>query len=434
MSIVLSTLRSICGAILFPPSVFILLILLLIFYFKNKKIAAMQKIMVGGSVESAVELTLSQFVFGIFGGIVGSIILNLCGVVFNENCRIEVLFITSIILMTIKPSFVCFSYSASVLGLISIILKIIAMIIPNADYTYIFNLDILYIMIFVGVMHVVEGILVFLDGHRGAFPILIKRNNEIWGGYSLKRYWILPVAIMIIGNTGNIYSDYNNIPLSEIPSYWSMFKSEEQINILNTAFLSLFSFYAVSGYSSVTYTRSKREKAVLSGIYIFSYGIFLILAAQIARIGISGEIFVVIFAPVAHELMLKFQRMSEMKRQPKFISDDNGLVVLEVGNDSRLKEFNIGVNSKIISINDEYIECEKDIYTILKKNLHKAVIKIKDCDGVIKDIDYVHDNNRLGVLLVPLLKEENHNYNKDMVSKSFKDVLKDVNNNKTHKE
>ena len=434
MSIVLSTLRSICGAILFPPSVFILLILLLIFYFKNKKIAAMQKIMVGGSVESAVELTLSQFVFGIFGGIVGSIILNLCGVVFNENCRIEVLFITSIILMTIKPSFVCFSYSASVLGLISIILKIIAMIIPNADYTYIFNLDILYIMIFVGVMHVVEGILVFLDGHRGAFPILIKRNNEIWGGYSLKRYWILPVAIMIIGNTGNIYSDYNNIPLSEIPSYWSMFKSEEQINILNTAFLSLFSFYAVSGYSSVTYTRSKREKAVLSGIYIFSYGIFLILAAQIARIGISGEIFVVIFAPVAHELMLKFQRTSEMKRQPKFISDDNGLVVLEVGNDSRLKEFNIGVNSKIISINDEYIECEKDIYTILKKNLHRAVIKIKDCDGVIKDIDYVHDNNRLGVLLVPLLKEENHNYNKDMVSKSFKDVLKDVNNNKTHKE
>lgn len=141
-----------------------------------------------------------------------------------------------------------------------------------------------------------------------------------------------------------------------------------------------------------------------------------------------------IFAPVAHELMLKLQRMSEMKRQPKFISDKNGLVVLEVGNDSRLREFNIGVNSKIISVNDEYIECEKDIYTILKKNLHKAVIKIKDCDGVIKDIDYVHDNNRLGVLLVPLPKEENHNYNKETVSKSFKDVLMDVNGDKTHKE
>ena len=58
MDIVISTLRSICSAILFPPSVFILLALLVIFYFKNKKRAAMQKMIVGGSVESAIELNL----------------------------------------------------------------------------------------------------------------------------------------------------------------------------------------------------------------------------------------------------------------------------------------------------------------------------------------------------------------------------------------
>ena len=116
MEIIISTLRSICSAILFPPFVFILLILLLIFHFKNKKRAAMQKMMVGSSVESALELTLSQFIFGVLGGIIGSVILNLCGVVFNENCRIEVLFIASVILTAIRPSFVCFSYSASVSG------------------------------------------------------------------------------------------------------------------------------------------------------------------------------------------------------------------------------------------------------------------------------------------------------------------------------
>lgn len=431
MEIVISTLRSICGAILFPPYVFTLLILLLIFYFKNKKRAAMQKMMVGGSVESALELTLSQFVFGVLGGIIGSIILNLCGVVFNENCRIELLFVVSIILMAIKPYFVCFSYSASLLGFISIVLNIIGMIIPNKDYTYIFNLDILYVMIFVGVMHVVEGILVFLDGHRGAFPILIKKDNEILGGYSLKRYWVLPLAIMIMGNISNIYSDYNSIPVFEIPNYWSMFKSQQQIDMLKTLFLSIISFYAVVGYSSITYTRTKREKAISSGLYIFSYGVLLIVAAQAARIGIFGEIFVVIFAPVAHEFMLKRQRHNEMKRKPKFVSDKNGLVVLEIGNDSKMKEFNIGVNSKIISVNNECIECEKDIYSILKRNLHKAVIKIKDCNGVIKEINYAHDNNRLGILLVPSHKEENHKCSSDHQSKSFKDILDDVNKDKS---
>lgn len=430
MEIVISTLRSICGAILFPPYVFTLLILLLIFYFKNKKRAAMQKMMVGGSVESALELTLSQFVFGVLGGIIGSLILNLCGVAFDENCRIEVLFVTSIILAAIKPSFVCFSYSASLLGFISIVLNIIGMIIPNTDYKYIFNLDILYVMIFVGVMHVVEGILVFLDGHRGAFPILIKKEDKILGGYSLKRYWVLPLAIMIMGNLSNIYSDYNSISVFEIPNYWSMFKSQQQIDMLKTLFLSIISFYAVVGYSSVTYTRTKREKAVSSGLYIFSYGVLLIVVAQVARIGIFGEIFVVIFAPAAHEFMLKLQRYSEMKRKPKFVSDKNGLVVLEIGNNSKMKEFNIGVNSKIISVNNECIECEKDIYSILKRNLHKAVIKIKDCDGVIKEINYAHDNNRLGILLVPSHKEENHKDSSDDQSKSFKDILDDINKNK----
>lgn len=433
MDIVISTLRSICGAILFPPSVFILLGLLTVFYFKNKKRVAMQKIMVGGSVESVLELTLSQFIFGVLGGIIGSLILNLCGVVFNENCRIEILFLTSIILMAIKPSFVCFSYSASVLGIISIILKVIGMIIPEADYTYVFNLDILYMMIFVGVMHVVEGILVFLDGHRGAFPILIKKENEILGGYSLKRYWVLPLAIMIIGNMQSLYGDYLSIPLSEIPAYWSAFKSLDSINILKAAFLSIFSFYAVLGYSSVTYTRTKREKAAVSGIYIFSYGILLVIAAQLVRFGISGEIFVVIFAPVAHEVMFKLQRDNEMKRQPKFVSDKNGLVVLEIGNDSRMKEFNIGVNSKIISVNNQYIECEKDIYAILKKNLHKAVIKIRDCDGVIKEINYVHNKSRLGVLLVPAAKHENSAGNDDSKteSKTFEEVLNAINKSRT---
>lgn len=433
MDIVISTLRSICGAILFPPSVFILLGLFLIFYFKNKKRAAMQKIMVGGSVECVLELTLSQFIFGVLGGIIGSLILNLCGVVFNENCRIEILFLTSIILMAIKPSFVCFSYSASVLGIISIILKAINIITPEADYTYIFNLDILYMMIFVGVMHIVEGILVFLDGHRGAFPILIKKENEIIGGYSLKRYWVLPIAIMIMGNMNGLYGDYLSIPLSEIPAYWSAFKSSNNMSILQAAFLSILSFYAVLGYSSITYTRTKRQKAVISGVYIFSYGILLIIAAQAARFGISGEIFVVIFAPVAHEIMFKLQRKDEMRRKPKFVSDENGLVVLEIGNDSKMKEFNMDVNSKIISVNNQYIECEKDIYEILKRNFHKAVIKIRDCDGVIKEVNYVHNKNRLGVLLVPVVKQENYDSkdHSETETKTFKEVLNAINKSRT---
>ena len=74
--------------------------------------------------------------------------------------------------------------------------------------------------------------------------------------------------------------------------------------------------------------------------------------------------------------MFKLQRKDEMRRKPKFVSDENGLVVLEIGNDSKMKEFNMDVNSKIISVNNQYIECEKDIYEILKRNFHKEIVMV----------------------------------------------------------
>lgn len=432
MDLIIYTLRSIGNAILFPPLVFILLIMLGVFYFKNRKRAVMQKMMVGADVESAIELTLSQFVFGVLGGIIGSVILNLLGVVFNENCRIEILFLTSMILMAIKPSLVCFSYSAAVLGIISIIFKIISNVVPDSNFSYILSIDILHIMMFVGVMHIVEGILVFLDGHRGAFPILIRKEDEILGGYSLRRYWILPVAIMIIGNLSNSYNTYESIILSDIPSYWVLFKPDSEIELLKVLALSMFSFYAVIGYSSVTYTKTKVEKARSSGLHIFSYGIVLLAVAQLSRLGIAGEIFVVIFAPVAHEFMLRIQRNKEINGKPKFVSDKDGLIILEMGSESKLKEFNMDVNSRIISVNDEDIKCEKDIYSILKKNLYKSVIKIKDCNGIIKEINYVHDNNRIGALLVPLSEKNKEQKIEDKKSiKNFKEVLDEVTNKTT---
>ena len=62
------------------------------------------------------------------------------------------------------------------------------------------------------------------------------------------------------------------------------------------------------GYSSVTFTRSKKRKALSSGIFIFVYGILLSVVAQVAKFGLAGEFFSVIFAPLAHEGVLIFLR------------------------------------------------------------------------------------------------------------------------------
>lgn len=322
MELVSCTLRSIFSAVLFPPSIFVLIILTAIFYRKNRKISEKQNRIIGDSVESPIGLTLSQFVFGVFGGGIGSIILNISGIVFDENCRIEILFLLSLIFMFIKPRFICFSYSAAFLGAIEIICRIISNIMPGFEYGNVFKMDVLSMMIFVGVMHIIEGILVFFDGHRGAVSIHIEKDGKTLRGYSMRRYWLLPMSIIIMGGIMNYNGVYSSIVLEHIPYYWNMIKSQDKLEIIKSVGLFISFFYAVTGYSTKTYTMTKKEKAHSSGIHIFSYGIILIIISQIARVGIAGEMIVVIFAPAAHEFMLNIQRKREQKRYIEFVNGE----------------------------------------------------------------------------------------------------------------
>lgn len=286
-------------------------------------------------------------------------------------------------------------------------------------------------MIFVGVFHIIEGILVMIDGDRGAVPIFTNRDGKIIGGYALKRYWVLPVAIMIAVLMNNSSMDYVTEYI-ENPSWWPLIKSSSGLGLIANSVISIFPFYAVLGYSSITFTRSKREKALSSGIHILVYGIALTIVAQIARVGILGEVIVLCFAPAAHEFMLKLQAKSEIKKEPRFVSDEEGLMILEISPNSKVKEFGVAIENKLLSINNININSEAEAYSIIKQNLNNAVLKIKDSQGIIKEINFRHNRNiRLGMLLVPRNIEKNEIVH--IKDNSFRDVFNKMKNSSNNK-
>lgn len=126
MNLFIYPLRAVAQAIITPPLSVILIIVSMMLYIKNNKTITMQKIILGGSVNSSIELTLSQIVLGIIGGTLGSIILTGLGVVFKDISDIIFLFLTSILLMLIRPRMICFSYSGAILGMLSIIIKAVS--------------------------------------------------------------------------------------------------------------------------------------------------------------------------------------------------------------------------------------------------------------------------------------------------------------------
>lgn len=427
MELLIYTLRSVAGAIITPPLVFLLISLIIMLHLKNRKVVVMQKIILGGSVNSSIELTLSQLVLGVLGGCIGSLILTSLGVVFREESGIVYLFIISILLMFIKPRLICFSYSGAVLGLISILIKTLGEFVPQLSNSTIFEMDILYLILFIGVFHIVEGVLVIIDGDRGAVPVFTNKDGKILGGYALKRYWVLPVSIMFAISIDKSPLSYIAAESIQNPNWWPLIKSPAGLALIASSIISMFPFYTILGYSSITFTRSKREKAISSGAHILIYGIVLVIVAQIARFGVLGEIAAIIFTPFGHEFMLRRQVKDEEKRKPKFVSDEEGLMILEISPDSQVRKFDVAIESKLLSINGKNINSEAEAYSVLKENLYNAVLKIKDSGGIIKNIEFRHNKNtRLGMLLVP------RNVDKEDVipvdENSFKNVLDTLRN------
>lgn len=419
MNLLIDIVRSIAGAIVAPPMLFILIMLIVALYMKNRKIAVMQKLILGDSVNSSIELTLSQVVLGVFAGILGSIIINSLGVVFDSNSGIIYLFIISIVLMMINPRFICFSYSSAVLGLISIFEKIISPY-SSGFFSGLRNINIMYLMIFVGVLHIVEGLLVMIDGSRGAVPVFTNSDNKILGGYALKRYWVLPVCIMLITN-GKEFSDYL-LAIKQFPNWWPLIKESNFINIAELSALALVPFYGMIGYSSITFTRSKRQKAFVSGCYILSYGILLTLFSWIASIGIIGEVILIAAAPIGHEFMLKAQRINETNREAKFVSDDTGLTILDIVPGSELDKQGVKCGERVVSVNNQTIRNESEIYTILKKSLYQIDLCIINEKNNLRHVIIKHNKKkRLGLLLVPSSVKEDEII--EVKDKSFKNIL-----------
>ncbi|MGL4874683.1 MAG: PDZ domain-containing protein [Clostridium sp.] len=364
----------------------------------------------GESVNSPLELTLSQLALGILAGGLLGILSNGLGIAFKQNSGVQIIFIISIVLMFIKPRFGCFSYSGSILGIFSLIY---VHFIDKGNIHGVLRIDIVALMTLIGVLHIVEGILVMLDGSTGSVPVFSKVGGVVYGGYALNRYWFLPIGLLIFVKSNIVYSSaIHNV---EIPNWWLILASPEVKLLMGTSVAVMMTFYGVLNYSGITFTKSKKEKRRESGIIILIYGVIICFVAQIARFGICGQIATISLVPILHEVMLNVQRWRERKGERNFYSLPGRVCIIEVVPSSVGYKAGIRAGDVIKSINGVRVTSENEVY-VMKDSVDKEVRmtilkKYKEIEIVVeKDL-----NKGLGLLVVPV---------SELNKKNFSDILK----------
>jgi PDZ domain len=400
MELIIYTLTQVSYAIVEPSYALILVLMAVLFYTKNKKTTTLEKLIMGENLTSAFELTISQVVMGIFGGVLASLIFTHLGIVFYINSHIYIIFMISVLLMFFNPRFVCLSYSGAILGFVSVILHIVSIALNNPMIDAL-KVDITSLLILIGVMHIVEGILVILDGKRGAIPVFGGRDKKIVGGFAFKRQWILPIAVLMM-----MQATSGNFPSGEAvntPDWWPIINHNVNKLLFETMILGSMPLFAGVGYSAVTFTRTKRGKTLFSGSLIIAFGAFVSLLSLLGNFNSIIQILILVATPVAHEAMVTFEKYMEKSNEPIYSSNEEGIRILEVAPKSIASNMGLQSGDLILEINDIKVTTDEMMFNFLETLPNYLWMKIKRVNGDIKELSHKGKEaaQRIGIVIVP---------------------------------
>lgn len=399
MDLLRYTMEQVSYAIVEPSYAFILIMMAIVFYMKNKKSAVMEKMILGKNSISAFELTISQIVMGIIGGVLASIALTFLGVTFFDFSNIFIIFIISIGLMFFNPKLVCFSYSGAILGLISSMMYFLSLALEKPGIN-ILKIDVASLIALVAVMHMVEGILVFFDGKRGAIPVFSGRDKKIIGGFAYKRQWILPMILLLMVQATQGLSGQGGV---EVPQWWPLVNHRKNVELFLTVTIGALPIFAGLNYSTITFTKSKEKKPRFSGAIIFGYGAFLILLSALGDINPIMDVALLLIMPISHEFMLYIDRNSEKQGKVKYFSTEEGVCVLEVAPNSAAKKLGLKVGDLILEVNNVKVDRDEVVYNALERTPNSISFKVKRNNGEVKELlgKNIPADEKLGFIIVP---------------------------------
>lgn len=356
------------------------LIVIMILFVQYARIGKIEKQVIGINKKSIWSRVFTSTVLGMIGGVVGSLIILSMGITIEQTDFSYVLII-SLILMLVHPRFVCLSYSGGIISIFSIL----------TGYP---NINVSNLMAVVAVLHLVESLLILIDGSNSKIPIFLERKGEIIGGFSMTRYWAVPFTILVTTSTGISANTMN------MPDWWPLLRIDiigEHITYFMTGII------AILGYGDNAITEFPEEKIKQTARSLVVFSVSLLMLTIITNRFKNLEILVAIYAPLAHEVVIYLSRKKERKGNPVFNQVDYGIRVLDIMPKSIGQRLNIKPGNVIKSINGKSVYDRKDIKYTLLSQPKKIIVEYFDNNGKLIVKKYHKskgEKSELGVLVV----------------------------------
>lgn len=359
---------------------FLYLMIIMAVYMQIKRRVQLEETWLGFLRDTVINRLMNAMLYGMIAGLVTSSLIIVTGVALDLN-TIIIIWPIALLLTLLNERYLCFSYAGGLLSLISIIFGW-----PEIDVSAVIAI--------IGVLHFSESILILMDGHRDALPVVMehKRFKPI-GAFVLGRLW--PVPLIILANPSP------SLPMAvgalAMPDWWPILSLHREGELI------LFPLAILLEYSGLAITAQPKERTRVTGLLLGAYSL-LILSLGVLSVNHTWlKVIGAILMPFLHEVILHFSRSSQLGGTPLFGAPWRGLRVLEVLPDRLGSYMGLCSGDVLLNVNGKKINSEE----MLKETLNNAPNYLwMDLNRGTKTVtteyrNYRRDEDKLGVIFVP---------------------------------
>lgn len=288
-----------------------------------------------GVRDSTLRLVFTSLVYGIAGGLLGSVLIVVLGISVND-LGILYLWVLAVLLMLVNPRFLCFSYAGGLLALVSLL----------TGYP---KLNIPALMGLVAVLHLVESALILGSGHSSPLPVYVRNHfGRVVGAFNLQKFWPVPLAIIAAVTIGQQLSAGG--AQIQMPGWWPLLGTLGALPA--GVVLTIMPVVAALGYGELAVTCLPRERVRVTSLHLAVFSLVLLGLAVLAAHVPQTVILAALFAPLGHEVVIHAGQRSELQGQPRFVPPARGVMLLDVRKASPSHEAGLRSGDVILRIGD----------------------------------------------------------------------------------
>jgi hypothetical protein len=301
---------------------------------------------------------------------------------------------TAAVLMLVRVRYLCFAYSAGVLGLLQWISGLLGLADGTGGLLHqaalsLAELDIPGLLLLVAGLHAAEALLVRRDGARFASPLFLEgKRGKLIGGYALQGYW--PVPLLLLVPSASAAAALPWTPLlggSAWAGGWTV-----------------IALPAIIGFTDLTCSELPRHQARLTSRRLLAYSVVLAAAAIGAAYAKPLVPLAALLSLGLHEAIILLGAKRERQRQPRFVHEERGLCILGVVPGTPAEEMGLEAGEVLHKVNGLKVRTKEDLYAALHMNSAFCRLEVFNIEGQLKFLQrarYAGEHHQLGVLLAP---------------------------------